>query len=215
MSPFVPRIDLRGHGDSGAGESCDFNILAADVIGVITTMGIAEPCLIGHSLGGVVATLISGTYGAHSVVNIDQPFQDPDLLAEIVKIREQLKGDGFSEALYNLKVFLSEGALNGDQLAMLRRFSASANREVLLSLWQPILQERFAELNAMFEAFLPTVSCPYLSLHGRAPVDGYRQWLKRLMPQVRIAHMENTGHYPFLVDPRRFIEIIREFDRAD
>lgn len=210
----VIRLDLRGHGESGCGETCDFNTLATDVVGVITGLGIDAPRLVGHSLGGVVATLVAGISGAQSVVNIDQPFQDPDLLTEIIRVREQLRGNGFHEALYGLKDFLSEGVLTRDQQAMLRRFAETGNQQVLLSLWEPILLEQFAEMNGMFEAFLPTVSCPYLSLHGRTTVDGYQQWLKELMPQVGFAQMPGTGHYPFLVDPEGFVQHLREFHRS-
>lgn len=52
--------DARGHGESSApGHGYLYNDLAADVIGLIDTLGLASPSLLGHSMGGMTAALVA------------------------------------------------------------------------------------------------------------------------------------------------------------
>ena len=76
------------------------------------------------------------------------------------------------------------------------------------------LAGQLAELNAMFESFLPTISCPYLSLHGRTPAPGYRGWLEGLLANGSFALMAGQGHYPFLADPAGFVQHLRAFHHS-
>ncbi len=210
----VVRLDLRGHGQSGHGTTCDFAALAGDVAAVSRDLGIDVPHLVGHSLGGVVATLVAGMFGARSVVNVDQPFQDQSLFVEVARLEERLRGEDFVETLLGLKVMLGEGVLSDDQLDMLRRFSEAGKQDVLLALWEPLFQGQLAEMTAMFEAFLPTIRCPYLSLHGRTPAPGYRSWLEGLLANGSFALMTGLGHYPFLADPTGFVQRLRDFHHS-
>ena len=129
-------------------------------------------------------------------------------------IQEQLRGEDFVETLFDFKVMLAEGALADEQLAMLRRFSEAGKQDVLLSLWEPIFKGQLAEMNAMFESFLPTISCPYLSLHGRTPAPDYRGWLEGLLANGSFSLMSGQGHYPFLADPSGFVQCLRDFHRS-
>jgi len=207
----VIRLDLRGHGESGPATTYDMHALASDVAAVARDLGLAIPHLVGHSLGGAVATVVAGTMGAHSVVNVDQPFQDPNLFAELLPLEERLRGPQYAQALFELMAGLSDGALTSAQLAKVRQLCDSGRQEVLLALWAPFFQGQLPALLAMFEAFLPTITTPYLSLHGRTPPLGYQSWLQGLMPQAHFAVMTGTGHYPFLVDPVGFVKQIKDF----
>lgn len=66
----VIAFDLRGHGRSGDGD-WDWSEVLDDVAAVITHFGIAEPTLIGQSLGGVVAGMWGRDRSAAAVVSLD------------------------------------------------------------------------------------------------------------------------------------------------
>ena len=52
----VLSVDLRGHGESSAGDAYDPITLASDVVETVEAAGMTAPLLVGHSLGGVVVT---------------------------------------------------------------------------------------------------------------------------------------------------------------
>lgn len=65
-------MDLRWHGRSDVGGSVAMDAQAADVDAVVTQLGLRTPLLVGHSLGGIIATYAACGRGAYSgVVNID------------------------------------------------------------------------------------------------------------------------------------------------
>src|ERR1700754_4305798 len=69
----VLTLDLPGHGGSPRGESYDLDKVAAAIHSAVTEAGLSAPVFVGHSIGGVVATIYAATYPTRGVVNIDQP----------------------------------------------------------------------------------------------------------------------------------------------
>ncbi|PIR82364.1 hypothetical protein COU20_02470, partial [Candidatus Kaiserbacteria bacterium CG10_big_fil_rev_8_21_14_0_10_59_10] len=64
--------DLRGHGKSGgsvAGATMENYV--EDVRKAIVAHNLADPILVGHSMGGLVALMYAATHGAKAVVAID------------------------------------------------------------------------------------------------------------------------------------------------
>src|SRR5438309_3300704 len=59
----VVAVDLRGHGESAATPPFDLITLASDVRHVLEPAGMAQPLLVGHSLGGTVVTAYAGMFG--------------------------------------------------------------------------------------------------------------------------------------------------------
>lgn len=85
----VISLDLRGHGHSGRGPYNMLN-LVGDLRGVVETLDLTKPVLVGHSLGGQVAAQFSGLYpdipaGLALVEGVGPPQHrladvDPDLM---------------------------------------------------------------------------------------------------------------------------------------
>lgn len=71
----VIMIDARGHGASVIERSdFSFDIMAADVAGVIDALGLDKPILVGHSMGGQVATVVAARYpGKVSRIALEDP----------------------------------------------------------------------------------------------------------------------------------------------
>jgi pimeloyl-ACP methyl ester carboxylesterase len=57
------------------------------------------------------------------------------------------------------------------------------------------------------------VEVPFLSLHGIAPPTGYETWLRDRIGPAEVEIWDEHGHYPHLVDPQRFLQRVRSFDR--
>jgi len=65
-------IDQRWHGRSGVGGSVSIDALIGDIDSVIRALALQRPLLVGHSMGGVIATHYAALHdGCAGVLNID------------------------------------------------------------------------------------------------------------------------------------------------
>jgi pimeloyl-ACP methyl ester carboxylesterase len=58
----VLALDQRGHGDSDRADVYGSVPMAADVIGFLDAIGVAQVALVGHSLGGIVGTCVTALH---------------------------------------------------------------------------------------------------------------------------------------------------------
>ena len=93
----VVAIDLRGHGDSDAPEqSYEMPLLASDVGWVCDQLGLEQPVLIGHSLGGLVALELAAARGERvsGVVLVDSVLLPPgDRVGFVHQLVGELRGE--------------------------------------------------------------------------------------------------------------------------
>ncbi|MBP2474269.1 pimeloyl-ACP methyl ester carboxylesterase [Crossiella equi] len=99
----VVSMDLRGHGESGVAP-WSWTAACEDVRAVVAALGLANPAVVGMSLGGMVATHWAARPGCPGAVNLDglrgfltapenYPGMDPEFRdAEIVRLRELFDG---------------------------------------------------------------------------------------------------------------------------
>ena len=87
----VVRLDLRGHGASEPAADYGLAAMAADVVAVIEAAGLEPPDLVGHSLGGLVATAVGAARPVRSVVNVDQPLALAGFKAMLEPLRRPLE----------------------------------------------------------------------------------------------------------------------------
>ena len=73
-------LDLRGHGNSSTPEELDdysMQRFATDVHELLTHLGIQQPTLIGHSLGGMIALTYLKKHSVKRLVLIDSTYENP------------------------------------------------------------------------------------------------------------------------------------------
>jgi pimeloyl-ACP methyl ester carboxylesterase len=216
---LVITVDLRGHGESTVGGPYDPVSLASDVHTVVVELAkkapqLANPILVGHSLGGVVVSAYAAAFGGRAVVNIDQSLQLSAFKALLGSAEAALRGDeaGFNEFIGGM-FSMMDGPLSTDERA---RISAASHprQDVVLGIWGSVLDSTVAELDATVDALAAGVKVPYLALHGIDPGPDYEGWLQARIPTASVELWPDCGHYPHLVDPNRFIARLREFERA-
>ncbi|HEY1530971.1 MAG TPA: alpha/beta hydrolase [Galbitalea sp.] len=74
----VVAMDLAGHGDSGHRQNYSMDAWADDLTAVLAGAGLGErPVLAGHSLGGMVSTILAarGTPGLAGLIVVDSPIE--------------------------------------------------------------------------------------------------------------------------------------------
>ncbi len=207
----VVTLDLRGHGASPPAAAYDLGALAGDVAAAATAAGVERPHVVGHSLGGAVVSALAGAFPVASVVNVDQPLKLDDFQEQLQGAAPALRDpDMFPTVIAALFDDLAGDALDPAERARIESHRR-ADRDVVLGIWEPVLQAPREELAAMVAAAAAAVTCPYLSLHGIDPGPEYQEWLRSLIPHVEIEVWPGRGHYPHLVEPDRFVARLEEF----
>lgn len=204
-------VDLRGHGESTVTGPYDPVTYASDVIETMAATGFEGAHVVGHSLGGIVASAVAALGGTAGVVNIDQSMRLAEFKELLTPVEPMLRGD---DATFSATVDAIFDAMNGplpaaevDRIAALRH----ARQDVVLGTWGTIFDSSAEELDATVAALAATITVDYLALHGSDPGAGYAEWLTGLVPSAIVEVWADHGHYPHLVDPTRFTARLRAF----
>ena len=210
----VITLDLRGHGESADASTYDLVSMAGDIGSVIAAAGVERPQIVGHSLGGIVATAAGSMLPFAGIVNVDQSLQLEAFKAQLMPAESMLR----DPEQYQLVVDAMFETMMGDRLAAdeaarvngLRR----ADHEVVLGVWELLLTRTEDEIAATVDAALSGYAgndVPYLALFGIDPGDGYADWLGKRIANSTVEYWTDHGHYPHLVDPDRFVDRLRDF----
>ena len=210
----VLAVDLPGHGESAAGASSAPDAMADEVAAVVRSVGMDAPTVVGHSLGGVVATVYAAVHPCRRVLNIDQSLALADFKDAVGSIEAQLRGDEATfMATINAMLGAMEGPISPAESARLRALRRP-DQAVVLGIWAPVLEASAADLDALVRSFAGSVQVPYLALHGSDPGAGYAAWLSDVIPQASLEVWPDHAHYPHLVEPDRFVTRLRDFEAA-
>lgn len=205
------RLDLRGHGESSDADDYTALSMADDVATVVAEAAIDEPpILVGHSLGAVVVTAYATRAPARSVVNVDQSLQLGAFATALQPLASMLRGDGFHDALMGVFEALGVDQLPEPQRSWAAAHHAAARKEVVLGVWDLVLDARPEDLEELAESMLSAITVPYLAVHGSDPGPGYADWLARVVPGATVEVWDGCGHYPHLVHPEKFAQRVRE-----
>ncbi len=208
----VLTVDLRGHGQSDTDDGYDPVSYASDVVETAAALGVTDAIVVGHSLGGVVASAFAAIAPCRAVVNIDQPLRLSGFKEALGQLEPMLTGDreSFEQAL-ELMFGAMDGPLSASEQARLRQHRR-ADQKVVLATWASVFESTPSELDATVSALAGAITVPYLSLHGIDPGPEYAPWLQHLVPTATVEIWPDMGHYLHLVDPARFLARLAEFE---
>lgn len=210
----VLAVDLRGHGESPDADVFDPIAYASDVVETVSSIGISAPLVVGHSLGGVVASAYAAIAPCRGVVNVDQPLRLSGFQESLAQLEPLLRGtDAEFQQAITLMFQMMSGPLEATEQARiiaLRR----AERHVVMGTWNAVFEATAEELDATVAALATAIAVPYLALHGIDPGPGYTDWLQPLLPTATVEVWPDSGHYPHLVQPDRFLDRLSEFELA-
>jgi pimeloyl-ACP methyl ester carboxylesterase len=202
----VLAIDLPGHGQSPEQPTYQLGDVAGQLDRAVQEAGLAAPVLVGHSAGGLAATMYAARHPARGVVNIDQPL-DVAPFAELVRsLASRLRGPDFP-AVWQMFYDSFHTELLPPDARQLVRSTCRPRQQVVLGYWQQILESPVAGLTALVDdatTALRTAGVPYVHIAGSEPAPGYRQWLGERLPAAAIEVWPRTGHFPHLARPRQF-----------
>jgi pimeloyl-ACP methyl ester carboxylesterase len=209
------RIDFRGHGESSRHGPYDATGLVSDLAAVVGETCEEPPVVVGHSLGGMVATVGAATGLAGRAVCIDQPLRLRAFSDLVHSLAPRLRDpETYGDALMEEKLALGMDRVPDQLFRELERKTRAGDQDVVLDIWKPMLDgdaEAIAAGEVILEEFLREIKVPYLALHGQPVEPGYEQWLRVGNPAVTFEYWDGLGHWLHLVDPDRFVKRFTRF----
>ena len=208
-------VDARGHGLSDAPETgYTLPEMASDLRGVITSLGLVRPAILGHSMGGGITLALAGLY--------------PDLPSAIIlEDAGALEASDFPPR--------QEGEEN-PFLARLSRLQTKTRDELLAEMrgssgWPEAELEPWADAKLRFDLraaqfhptngitwteLMPRITCPALLItadldRGAIVRPEVAAAMQQQMPQLQIAHISGAGHSVRREQFDRYIAVVRSF----
>jgi pimeloyl-ACP methyl ester carboxylesterase len=211
----VVALDLRGHGASDRHAPYDPVTLAEDVRTVVDGLGLEAPLVVGHSLGGVVASAYGGAGNpSRGIVDIDQPIALGSFKEALEPLEPLLRGsrEEFDTAI-GIVFEVLDGPLPAPERERLDALS-SPEPDVVLGIWGTVFDTDADELDRLAADLARGITVPYLSLHGTDPGEDYPDWLRAIVATSTVEVWPERGHYPHLTEPDRFVRRLRRFDAS-
>jgi pimeloyl-ACP methyl ester carboxylesterase len=206
--------DARGHGNSSAPDhGYSYDNLAADVMGLIDTLGLSTPVLLGHSMGGMTAAVVASRNPKRllGLILADPAFLTPQRQREI---HESDIADQHRRIL---------GRPKEDLLAEMHGRNNRRSREVI----ELFTQARFQTCIHAFEILTPpnpnymqlinTLDIPSLLVIGDVgsvvSLDVAKE-LAGLNQYLKIVQIPEAGHGLPYDQPEHFSAVVQSFLRS-
>lgn len=213
----VIMVDARGHGRSDAPEQ-GYNamVMAADLAGVITGLGLQKPAVLGHSMGGSTTMALAGSYpDLPGAILIEDSGAHNRWSGNSAEAQERLKQ--WRERMIKLQSKTHEALLE------FARTDMPTWSEAELEPWADA-KLRF-NLNALnrqgagdidWPQILSTITCPALLLtadpdRGASVTPERAAEMKELVPQLQVVHIPGAGHNIRREQFGPYIEAVRTF----
>lgn len=220
--------DLRGFGASTERPlepPLDLPRMAEDLAFVVRTLGLADPVLLGHDLGGFVVMhylqerlgpargviLFNTTYrkvylrGSPQMPLLGAPLLGPFLVRWL--------GGRLAEAAFR-KGFVDPSAADPEQVERCRQMCSRPEiqrsiSDVYASIRRAALAKRWSAPRKLEQSELPALIV--WGQRDRFLDPRLADWLAHLLPRARLVRLEQAGHFPHQERPRLVEPALREF----
>jgi pimeloyl-ACP methyl ester carboxylesterase len=202
--------DARGHGNSGTPlHGYRYDDHASDVVGLIRSLGLAAPIVLGHSMGGMTAAVVASRVAEviRGVVLVDPTFLSPERQREVCD----------SDVAEQHRRLL--GADKGQLLAQLRDRHPRRSPEIVELLADARVQTRMSAFDVLtppnpeYHQLVRAIGAPILLVIGDAPVVSLEtaRELQHLNPRLRVEQIPGAGHGVPYDQPERLAAVVRSF----
>jgi pimeloyl-ACP methyl ester carboxylesterase len=205
--------DARGHGQSSTPpHGYRYDDHASDVMGLIRSLGLAAPIVMGHSMGGMTAAVVASraAAGLRGVVLVDPTFLSPERQREVC--------DSDVAEQHRRLLGLGRDAL----AAQLRARHTRRSPELVELLIEARAQTHMSAFdvltppNPAYRELVSAIDVPILLAIGDDPVVSLEtaRELQRLNPRLRVEQIQGAGHGVPFDQPERLAAVVGSFIRA-
>jgi N-formylmaleamate deformylase len=205
--------DARGHGKSSVpDQGYRYEDLANDVAGLIKSLGLPAPILIGHSMGGLTAAVLASRYPKllHGLILADPTFLSPKAQRAV---RDSEVADQHRRIL-NLsldEVVADARARHPNRSAEICELIARARLQTSLSAFDVLTPP-----NPDYFQLMRAINVPGLLVIGDKSVlsPAVAAELQRLNPGFQVETIRAAGHAVHYDQPERFAGTVKSFLRS-
>jgi N-formylmaleamate deformylase len=202
--------DARGHGRSSTPlHGYRYDDHASDVMGLIRSLGLVSPIVLGHSMGGMTAAVVASRVAGviRGLILVDPTFLSPE------RQRDVCDSDVAEQHRRLLGLDKTELA------AQLRARHTRRSPELVELLVAARLQTRMSAFDVLtppnpeYRRLASTIDAPILLVIGDAPVVSLEtaRELQTLNPRLRVAQIQGAGHGVPFDQPERLAAVVRSF----
>lgn len=205
--------DARGHGESSTPlHGYRYEDYAADVVGLIEGLELKAPVLLGHSMGGMTATVVASQMGGtlQGVLLADPTFLSPKQQREVYE----------SDAIEQQRQLLN--AEREAVLAQARKRHPHRTTEIVELVTEARLKTRLPAFEVLtppnpdFRRLISKIEMPMLLVIGDSGIVSREMAseLETLNPRLQVEQIAEAGHGLPYDQPERFAAVVKSFLRT-
>jgi pimeloyl-ACP methyl ester carboxylesterase len=205
-------LDLPGHGGSPPFEGRGLPVVVEAVHAAVAAAGVDAPIVVGHSIGGPVASIYASMHPSAGVVSIEAPIRLEPFAAMLEGIAPELSGPGFGPFWAQLNASLGTDRVPPRYRELLRQADLPL-QDLFLRYQADLLERPIAEVLRWRDQGMDAVAAsgvPYLCLLANEPPEGDIDWLKERVPQAEVVVWPVGHHFPHLARPALFANLLGE-----
>jgi pimeloyl-ACP methyl ester carboxylesterase len=206
-------FDLPGHGGSPMLPERGLAPVADAIRQAVLDADLEAPVMVGHSIGGPLASIYASRYPASGVISVDAPLRLEPFAHGLDAVRAQFTGPGFAELWPQFRASMHIDRVHGHRRQLLRA-GERESQEVVVAYQADLLERPLEEVVRWRDeglAQLARAGTPYVALQTE-PVDPAEEaWLHGLLPQAEVQVWPVGHHFPHLADPAAFVDLMKRF----
>ncbi|HEY2836651.1 MAG TPA: alpha/beta fold hydrolase [Rhizomicrobium sp.] len=205
-------VDLPGHGAShDLPKTSDYQLdaVASRLHQLFQTLDIEKPLLVGHSLGGAIASFCAAQFPVRGVINLDQLLRLGPMMAAVKERSASIRGPDFPAFWESLMQSFGLEQLP-DGVCLWAKSLSKPRQEIVLNYWDQLFHSEANEFQAYVDGALRRIGAPYVALHGSLPDGEYAGWMRQRIPAAEIIDLATPCHFPHLLDPDGFATLVRK-----
>jgi pimeloyl-ACP methyl ester carboxylesterase len=205
--------DARGHGESSVPDyGYRYEDHANDVIGLINSLRLPSPVLLGHSMGGMTAAVVASRSPKllRGLILADPTFQSTKVQREVrdsdvADQHRRILGKSFGELLADLQ--RRHPNRSSDTIGLIARARLQTSMAAFDVLTPP---------NSDYKQLVSAIDVPSLLVFGDKGVvtSVLAEELQRLNPRFQVEQIPEAGHGLHYDRPGRFAAVVGSFIRS-
>src|SRR6201999_4234256 len=159
-------VDLPGHGKSDdLPKTRDYQLdaVAARLHRLFLTLEIEKPVLVGHSLGGAIASFYAAQFPVRGTINLDQLLRLGPMMEAVKQRREIIRGPSFPEFWGNLMQSFGLEQLPAGGRVWAEGLS-HPRQDIVLNYWDQLFHSEAGEFQDYIDCALRRIGAPYVAL---------------------------------------------------